>query len=48
MVRPGDTLSKISMQYYGNRTRVRDIFAANRGVMKSEIDLKVGMELKLP
>lgn len=48
VVRPGDSLSKISMQYYGNRTRVHDIFAANRGVMKSETDLKVGMELKLP
>jgi LysM repeat protein len=47
-VRPGDSLSKISMQYYGNRTRVHDIFAANRNVMKSETDLKVGMELKLP
>ena len=48
VVHPGDSLSKISMQYYGNRTRVHDIFAANRGVMKSETDLKVGMELKLP
>lgn len=48
IVRPGESLSKISMQYYGNRTRVHDIFAANRGVMKSETDLKVGMELKLP
>jgi tetratricopeptide (TPR) repeat protein len=47
-VRPGDSLSKISMQYYGNRTRVHDIFAANRNVMKSETDLKVGMEIKLP
>jgi tetratricopeptide (TPR) repeat protein len=48
VVRPGDSLSKISMQYYGNRTRVHDIFALNRNVMKSETDLKVGMEIKLP
>ncbi len=48
VVRPGDSLSKISMQYYGNRTRVHDIFAANRNVMKSETDLKVGMQIKLP
>ena len=48
VVRPGDSLSKISMQYYGNRTRVKEIYAANRGVMKSETDLRVGMELKLP
>ncbi len=47
-VRPGDTLSKISQQYYGNRTRVRDIFAANRNVMKSETDLRPGIVLKLP
>lgn len=47
-VQPGDTLSKISQQYYGNRTRWRDIYAANRGVMKSESDLKVGTALKIP
>lgn len=47
-VQPGDTLSKLSQQYYGNRTRWRDIYAANRGVMKSESDLKVGTLLKIP
>jgi LysM repeat protein len=47
-VQPGDTLFKISQQYYGNRTRWRDIYAANRGVMKSETDLKVGMQLRIP
>lgn len=47
-VQPGDTLSKISQQYYGNRTRVKDIYAANRSVMKSETDLKPGMILRIP
>jgi tetratricopeptide (TPR) repeat protein/phage tail protein X len=47
-VRAGDSLSKISMQFYGNRTKVHEIFAANRGVMKSEGDLRPGMEIKLP
>jgi LysM repeat protein len=47
-VKPGDTLSKISQQYYGNRTRVRDIYAANRNVMKSDTDLKPGMVLRIP
>ncbi|MEO6994412.1 MAG: LysM peptidoglycan-binding domain-containing protein [Lacunisphaera sp.] len=47
-VRPGDSLSKISMQFYGNRTKVHEIFAANRNVMKSESDLRPGMEIKLP
>lgn len=48
IVRPGDTLSKLAQQYYSNRARWRDIYAANRGIMKSESDLKVGMELKIP
>jgi tetratricopeptide (TPR) repeat protein len=47
-VRPGETLSQISLQYYGNRSRWRDIYAANRGVMRSETDLKVGMVIKIP
>lgn len=47
-VQPGDTLSKISQQYYGNRTKWREIYAANRGVMKSESDLKAGMQLRIP
>ena len=47
-VQPGDTLSKISQQYYGNRTRVKDLYAANRNVMKSETDLKPGMILRIP
>jgi LysM repeat protein len=47
-VQPGDTLFKIAQQYYGNRSRWRDIYAANRGVMKSETDLKVGTQLKIP
>jgi LysM repeat protein len=47
-VRPGDTLSSLSQKYYGNRTRWRDIYAANRGVMKSETDLKTGVQLKIP
>lgn len=47
-VRPGDTLQKIALQYYNNRAKWRDIYAANRGVMRSETDLKVGLELKIP
>ena len=47
-VRPGDTLSKIAQQYYNNRAKWRDILAANRNILRSESDLKVGMELKIP
>jgi tetratricopeptide (TPR) repeat protein len=48
VVRPGDTLSKLAQQYYNNRSKWRDIYAANRNVMKSETDMKVGTELKIP
>jgi len=48
VVRPGDTLSKLAQQYYNNRAKWRDIYAANRNVMKSESDMKVGTELKIP
>ncbi len=47
-VQAGDTLSKLAQQYYGNRAKWRDIYAANRNVMKSETDLKIGQELKIP
>jgi len=47
-VRPGDTLYKLAQQYYGNRAKWRDIYQANRDVMKSETDLKAGIELKIP
>lgn len=47
-IRPGDTLYKLAQQYYGNRAKWRDIYAANRDVMKNETDLKAGMSLKIP
>ena len=47
-VRAGDTLSSLAQRYYGSRSRWRDIYQANRGVMKSESDLKVGMDLVIP
>jgi tetratricopeptide (TPR) repeat protein len=47
-VAKGDTLMNISQRYYGTRSKWRDIYAANRDVMKSENDLKIGMQLKIP
>ncbi|MBK9990357.1 MAG: LysM peptidoglycan-binding domain-containing protein [Verrucomicrobia bacterium] len=44
----GDTLYSLAQKYYGNRSRWRDIYAANRDVMKSEGDLRIGMEVKIP
>ena len=48
VVQPGDTLSKLALRYYNNRAKWRDIYAANRNVMKNEGDLKAGMQLKIP
>jgi len=47
-VAKGDTLMSIALKYYGNRSKWRDIYAANRNVMKNEGDIRVGMELVLP
>ncbi|HTJ77714.1 MAG TPA: LysM peptidoglycan-binding domain-containing protein [Rariglobus sp.] len=44
----GDTLFSLAQRYYNNKSRWRDIYAANRDVMKSQNDLKIGMELKIP
>jgi len=44
----GDTLFILAQRYYGNRSRWRDIYAANRNVLPSESALKIGMELKIP
>ncbi|HVT72796.1 MAG TPA: LysM domain-containing protein, partial [Lacunisphaera sp.] len=48
VVQPGDTLSKIALRYYNSRAKWRDIYEANRDVMKNESDLKVGVALKIP
>ena len=47
-VAKGDTLFVLAQKYYGNKSRWKDIYAANRDVMKSQNDLKIGMELKIP
>ncbi len=45
----GDTLFNLALKYYGNRSRWRDIFAANRDVLSSENSpLKIGVEIKIP
>ena len=45
----GDTLFSLAQKYYGNRSRWRDIFAANRDILASENSpLKIGTELKIP
>jgi nucleoid-associated protein YgaU len=44
----GDTLGRISRQYYGTSTRWAEIFAANRDVLSDERSLTVGRTLRIP
>jgi tetratricopeptide (TPR) repeat protein len=48
VVAKGDTLMSLSLRYYGNRSRWRDILAANRDQLPTETSLQIGMELRIP
>lgn len=47
-VQSGDTLSKISKQFYGNAGEYMKIFEANRDQLKDPNMIKVGQVLKIP
>jgi nucleoid-associated protein YgaU len=47
-VQAGDTLSKISRQYYGDPNQFTKIFNANRGVLKDPNSIYPGQELVIP
>ena len=49
-VAPGDTLSKIALAHFGNKSRnsVNTIFDLNRSTLSSPDDLKAGLVLSLP
>ena len=47
-VKPGDTLSKISKQFYGNPNDYMKIFNANRDKLKDPDQISIGQELKIP
>jgi LysM repeat protein len=47
-VSPGETLYSISKRYYGTGNDWRKIYLANRSVMTSETDMKVGTRLVIP
>jgi nucleoid-associated protein YgaU len=47
-VKAGDTLSKISQQFYGNANQYRKIFEANRDQISDPDKIRPGMELKIP
>ena len=48
IVQPGDTLSRISEQFYGNSKNYMRIFDANRGALRDQDTVNVGQELKIP
>ena len=48
VVAGGDTLAKISTQYYGTPGRWADILAANRDVLGESNNLVVGRTLRIP
>ena len=44
----GDTLSKISSQYYGTPGRWAEILVANREVLGEDNNLVIGRQLRIP
>jgi nucleoid-associated protein YgaU len=47
-VQSGDTLSKISKQFYGDANRYMKIFDANKGTLNDPNKIKPGQVLKIP
>lgn len=47
-VQPGDTLSKIAKEFYGNANEYNRIFAANRDKLESADKVQAGQELVIP
>ena|ERR1051325_10739718 len=47
-VRPGDSLSKISKEFYGDPNQYMRIFEANRDKLKDPDQIQVGQQLVIP
>ncbi len=47
-VQSGDTLSKVAQKFYGDSSKYREIFDANRDTLKDPNKINVGQELTLP
>lgn len=47
-VTEGDSLSRISLRYYGTPNRWQEIYAANRDVLQGSSALRVGQQLRIP
>ena len=48
IIKPGDTLSKIAKQYYGDANRYPAIFEANREVIKDADLIFPGQKIRIP
>jgi nucleoid-associated protein YgaU len=48
MVQPGDSLSKISRQFYGDANKYMKIFEANKDKLADPDKVRAGMELVIP
>ncbi|MSU25004.1 MAG: LysM peptidoglycan-binding domain-containing protein [Opitutus sp.] len=48
VVAEGDSLTRISMRYYGTSSRWQEIYDANRDILKGENTLRPGQRLKIP
>jgi nucleoid-associated protein YgaU len=48
IVQPGDTLSKISKQFYGDANRYMEIFEANRNTLSDPDKIRAGQTLNIP
>jgi nucleoid-associated protein YgaU len=47
-VKPGDTLSRISHQFYGDANDYKKIFDANRSILRDPNTISPGQELVIP
>jgi nucleoid-associated protein YgaU len=47
-VQPGDSLSKISKQFYGDANKYMTIFEANKDKLSDPDKIKPGMDLRIP
>jgi nucleoid-associated protein YgaU len=47
-VQPGDSLSKIAKKHYGDAALYKDIFEANRDVLKDPDKIFPGQKLRIP
>jgi len=48
VVQKGDTLQSLAFKYYGTRSAWDKIYQANRDVLPSKDQLRIGQQLNLP